>query len=118
MNPDEIKKWLMEEEYITYEIHAKTIHASGQATSEKLIKVLESLAEERQQNAEYRRLMKKHEWTWTDDSWGWLCIECGAWHKDITDDMPHKSDCLWAKAIHTDGLSGTIGPTDLKEKGK
>lgn len=109
MKPDEIKEWLEPEEWkayggcLQYERHYNsTYHRPASLQSLKTRKhnaeknrrikdALESLALSRQQDAEKKRLMKKHEWTGLLSD---ICLECR--HLKFEG---HAPDCLWAKAI-------------------
>ena len=112
MKPDEIKQHLTAEEWENYHAVCEMLKISTNRsipdmdflTDQK--SALGRLAAERQQNAEYRRLMEKHEWGMLShgEGNGWYCPECG-----MIAGVGHAPNCLWAQAIHTDGPSGTIG---------
>ena len=80
-----VKKWLTEEERKDYDAAVEFQMEGITETYDKL--------------AACRALLKKHEWVFYDATMCWVCLECGAWYKEKTDDMPHKPDCAWDAAL-------------------
>jgi hypothetical protein len=83
----------------------------GKKLDYDILAALEALAAERKQNAEYRRLMKKHQWIkGLSDRFMFECLECGATtnqtslnlesaRKAHPNEFNHKPFCAWAAAI-------------------